>query len=152
MLLSRSAEHGIRITLHLAAEGQKGFVPVRHLADRCGVPFYFLGKICHRLTRAGILDSYKGPNGGVALSKPTAEIRVLDIVEALDGLAGFDRCLLGLDFCENEAPCPMHEAWKKIKGEILEMMSAKTLAQLAEELVGGKTYLGAGIAVPAKTE
>ncbi len=114
MFLSRPSEYGIQIVLHLARNIPDGFVPVRTLAEDCGIPFYFLGKICHRLTRGGILDSYKGPNGGVTLARPADEITLLQVVEALDGLDGFDGCLLGLAICDNDHPCPFQVQWKVI--------------------------------------
>lgn len=141
MILSRTGEYGLQVALELAIREDNSYLPVRTLAERCGIPFHFLGKICHRLTRNGILVSYKGPNGGVALARDADEILLLQIVEALDGLEGFDRCVLGLDACNDEIPCPLHHSWKGIKDRIHKMLSAKTLRQLARELNTGKTRL-----------
>lgn len=141
MILSRTSEYGLQIVLHLARHGRDGYLPVRSLAEACGIPFYFLGKICHRLTRGGILDSYKGPNGGVTLARPAGEITLLQVVESLDGLECFDGCLLGLAICDNDNPCPVHADWKKIKQELLDMLSRRTLAELAAELATGRTTL-----------
>ena len=141
MILSKPAEYGIQISLHLALRergGESGFQPVRQLAQECGIPFHFLGKICYRLTRNGILASSKGPGGGVALARPAAEIAASDVVDALDGLDGFTRCVLGLDNCDDDAPCPMHDSWKIAKLQILEMFKQKSLAEMATELASGK--------------
>ncbi len=141
MILSRAGEYGIQIALQLAIGDHDGYLPVRTLAEQTGIPFHFLGKICNRLTHSGILGSYKGPNGGVALSRRPEEIKLIQIVEALDGLEGFDRCVLGLDACDDEIPCPLHHSWRGIKTRILAMFSAKTLSELAEELSTGKTRM-----------
>ena len=141
MILSRSGEYGLQIVLHLAAEGQTGYVTVRELAGQLGIPFHFLGKICQRLTRQGVLVSYKGPNGGVAMAIAPDRITLLEVVKAIDGLAGWDRCVLGLDRCTGELPCPLHKPWRALKERILGMLSSKTVAQLARELSLGKTTL-----------
>ncbi len=147
MILSKPGEYGIRIALHLALrerDGESGFQPVRELSRECGIPFHFLGKICYRLTTNGLLVSNKGPRGGVALARPAEEIVAIDVVRAVDGLAGFTRCVLGLDLCDDASPCPMHHRWQAIKHEILEMFKQKSLAEMAAELASGKLrYLSA---------
>jgi Rrf2 family protein len=152
MILSRAGEYGVQIALYLAAERPRGYVPVRELSRRCGIPFFFLGKICHRLSRGGILLSYKGPNGGVALARRPEEITLLEVIQALDGLEGFSRCVLGLEFCDSGAPCPVHDTWSRVKDRILEMLSGKNLGQLAEELGAGKTTLRQVWAADAVTD
>jgi Rrf2 family protein len=141
LILSKPAEYGIQIALHLALQerrGETGLQPVHELSRECGIPFHFLGKICYRLTRNGILVSNKGPRGGVALARPAAEIVAIDVLEALDGLDGFTRCVLGLDMCDDNAPCPMHHRWQAVKVQILEMFEQKSLAEMAVELASGK--------------
>lgn len=140
MMLSRAAEHGLRLALQLAVgEGRGAYVPTRSLAAACDIPASYVGKICHRLTRAGILDSQKGPNGGVSLAREPAALTLLEIVEALDGLQGFDRCFLGLSRCGEQNPCPVHSRWKRIKQDILDMLSRRTIAELAVDVAAGRT-------------
>lgn len=141
VILSKAGEYGVRIALQLAVDGAAaGYVPVRELSRRCDVPVYFLGKICHRMTRAGILDSHKGPNGGVTLARAPRSITLLEVVEALDGLEVFKRCFLGLPFC-GEEPCPVHDTWSEIKSGILAMLSTRTLEQVAADVVAGKAVV-----------
>ena len=141
MILSRTGEYGVQIALHLALRGNPGYVPVRTLAESSDIPFHFLGKICHRLTRAGILASYKGPNGGVSLARPASEITLFDVVRALDGAEVFERCVLGLSRCNDAAPCPLHHTWVGVRQRILQTISQATLSELATELAEGKAIL-----------
>jgi len=140
MVLSKAAEHGIRVTLCLAREPDKRF-PVYELAEHSGAPYHFLAKICQRLTQAGILESYTGPNGGITLAAPPAATTVLAVVEALDGLDGFRRCVLGLAACDERSPCPLHEQWAPIKRGIERMFARKSLADLAADLSAGRGSL-----------
>jgi len=141
VIFSRSCEHGINVVLYLAVSGREGFIPVRTLAQRCSIPFHFLGKICGQLTHSGILQSHKGPNGGVALGRPMSGITLLQVVDAIDGLEQFDGCVLGLEPCSCVNPCPVHEHWAAIKASIQTMLASKTLDQLASELAQGKKTL-----------
>lgn len=141
MILSKACEYAIRVALHLAAKPRDGFVPVRELAAECAVPYHFLGKICGLLTQHAVLASQKGPNGGVMLAQPPEAIRLVNIVEAMDGWRDFDRCVLGLEPCSDELPCPVHRQWVGVKETLRRMFSEKTLRELADELAEGKTSL-----------
>ena len=141
MILHKAGEYAIQISLHLAMEGEGRYVPIRDLADRGRAPYHFLGKICQRMCQGGILRSSKGPRGGVALARPPREITLLQVLEAIDGLAGFDRCVLGLEPCSNERPCPVHPRWASIKEDIRAMLSEKRLRDLAAEVADGRSTL-----------
>ncbi|MDH3254000.1 MAG: Rrf2 family transcriptional regulator [Acidobacteriota bacterium] len=141
MLFSKAGEYGLQVVLHLAAGQHDGFVTVRELADRCDIPFHFLSKICGRLAQAGILHSSKGPAGGVCLARPATGITLLEVVQAIDGLDGFDRCVLGLEPCDDGLPCPMHDHWHRLKEGVLEMLSGRNLGELADDLLSGNTTL-----------
>ena len=146
MILSRAGEYAVQVALHLACERGRKYVPVHELADRSGAPYHFLAKICQRLTQAGILESAKGQNGGVALARPAAEVTLLQVVEALGPLAAFHGCVLGLAECGDASPCPLHDDWGPIKKRIKEMLDGKNLAQFAGDLKTGKVSLTQGSA------
>ena len=92
--------------------------------------FYYLGKVIQNLTNTSLLDSYKGPNGGIKLGKKPEEITVIEIVEAIDGLKAFEKCFIGLSTCNTQSHCALHNDWKGIRNKIYEMLQNKNLAQL----------------------
>src|ERR1700730_17579999 len=85
MLYSRSADYAIRSFVYLARIPDGEFVMARHIAEDEQIPAHFLAKILQELTRKGLLRSNKGPSGGFSLRIPAAQIKLLDLVEALDG-------------------------------------------------------------------
>jgi len=89
-----------------------------------------LGKILQKLTQLSILNSYKGPNGGVCLAKPASEITLYDIVEAIDGLDLFEKCVVGLPSCGSETTSVLHEQWKENRIVIENMFKKMTVLQL----------------------
>ena len=146
-VFSRACEYGIHAVLFLAAEKGTGRVTIGSLAERYGMSFHYLTTICRELTVGGVLRSYKGPNGGVALARPATEISLLDVVKAFNGGGIFnggailDRCVLGLESCSPELPCPVHSQWATIGGVMNRMLSGTTFQELADELNSGEGTL-----------
>lgn len=131
MLLSKSCVYGLRAALYLSAKGPEHYIPIRQMSDKLEISFHFLTKILQQLTAEGILESYKGPNGGVRLTRPGSEITLLDIVSAIDGNAMFTECALGLPGCGVMKPCPMHEKWADTRDGIRTMLESTTLRELS---------------------
>ena len=63
-------------------------VPIAQVAERRGIPVQFLEQLFSTLRRAGILTSHRGAKGGYTLARPPADINVLEVVQALDGVLG----------------------------------------------------------------
>lgn len=140
MLFSKGCTYAIRasllVTLKETNEDRK-FIPIRELADELNLSFHFLTKIMQMLTEAHIIESFRGPNGGVGLAKSAKEISLLDIVAAVDGMSLFTDCALGLPGCGDSAPCPLHESWAKRREELKKMLAKTTLANLARDFRSG---------------
>src|SRR5438067_11545712 len=96
MIYSRSAEYAIRAFVHLAQVQEGKYAMVKNIAEQENIPAHFLAKILQQLARTGLLRSSKGPTGGFALKVDPSQIRLLDIVETMDGLAAYQRCAMGL--------------------------------------------------------
>ncbi len=137
MLFSKGCTYAIRAALLVATretrEGRK-FIPIRELADELGLSFHFLTKIMQELTEAKIMESFKGPNGGVGLARPAHAIALIDIIAAVDGMALFTECALGLPGCGEATPCPLHESWSKRREDLRRMFARTTLSALAHDL------------------
>ncbi len=134
MIYSRSAEYAIRAFVHLARVPEGKYAMVKQIAGEEGIPGHFLAKILQQLARKGLLRSSKGPTGGFTLRVPAAQISLVHIVEALDGLSEYQRCASGLEECSDDAPCGMHDSWKGLRSRIMEYLERTTIADLAKSL------------------
>jgi len=105
------------------------------------LPHHFLSKILQQLVRQKILISTKGPNGGFSLHKSPEKITLLSIVKIIDGLEIFDRCGMGLRECQDHNPCPIHFDFKMVKQKIREILSQKTLSELAQDVQNGHSIV-----------
>ena len=134
MIYSRSAEYAIRAFVNLAQVPEGKYAMVKNIAEQEDIPAHFLAKILQQLARKGLLRSSKGPTGGFALRVSPAEIRLLDIVEALDGLAPYQQCASGLSECSDDMPCSMHDSWINLRSRIMDYLGKNTIADLAKAL------------------
>ena len=134
MLISKSDEYALRAIIYLASLEPEARMSAQELAAATGAFPAFLSKVVQKLVHAGILASKRGPGGGVALARPPEEIRLWDVIVALEGPDYLQGCVLGLETCDPERPCPLHHDWVKIREQIFDLLRAKTLADLATSL------------------
>ncbi len=104
---------------------------VREIADAEDIPYAFLAKLIPQLVQGRLLESFKGPNGGVRLAVLPHNITILDVVECIEGPDSLTQCFLGLPTCSDVAPCPAHEEWKGIREKLLARLGAASIADFA---------------------
>ena len=131
MILSKSCVYGLRASVYLASKKNDDFITIRKLSDDLNISFHFLTKVLQQLTKAEILESYKGPNGGVKLAKPAHSVSFLDVVISIDGKYMLSECILGLPVCGELNPCPLHGEWSELKDNLRYMMANVTLEDLS---------------------
>jgi Rrf2 family protein len=135
MIYSRSTEYAIRAFVNLAQVPEGKYAMVRQIAEQEKIPAHFLAKILQLLARKGLLRSSKGPTGGFCLRLSAKEISLIQLVEALDGLTDYQKCVSGLSECNDEAPCGMHDSWKTLRSRIMDYLEHTTIADVVEALV-----------------
>jgi Rrf2 family iron-sulfur cluster assembly transcriptional regulator len=134
MIYSRSTEYAIRAFVNLAQVPEGKYAMVRQIAEQEGIPAHFLAKILQQLARKGMLRSSKGPTGGFCLRTPAKDVNLVQLVEALDGLTDYQKCVSGLAECTDDAPCGMHDSWKALRSRIMDYLEKTTIADLAAAL------------------
>ena len=134
MLFSKACEYGIRAMLYLALQNADHPIQVKQIARDLRIPLPFLSKIVHTLARNGLIESHKGPGGGVALAHRPTDVTLLQVVEVIDGLGLFTACALGLPNCTDDFPCPLHEQWGKLRAGIHTMLAGRTLSEVTDQL------------------
>lgn len=133
MLLSKSCVYGLRASLYLATHKNEEYVPIRKMSGKLDISFHFLTKILQQLTAEGIMESFKGPNGGIRLIRDGSDVPLMDIVLAIDGSELFNECALGLPGCGTKNPCPLHHKWAETRDGIRDMLENTTLTELVKK-------------------
>jgi Rrf2 family protein len=142
-MFSKTCEYGIRATIFIASESyQNKRVGLKDIAKKIDSPEAFTAKILQILSKDNIINSIKGVGGGFEIPRETMrEIKLAQIVNALEGDRVFTGCGLGLSHCSEDHPCPMHEKFKSIRNELAYMLENTNLEELALGIKTGDTFL-----------
>jgi len=132
-MFSKSCEYAIRASIFIATHCCKeGKVGLKEIANEIDSPIAFTAKILQVLVKNNIIKSSKGVGGGFMILKDDLKnIKLSDIVIAIDGDSVFLRCGLGLSNCSEDHPCPVHEKFKFVKKDLIYMLEHTTLEELS---------------------
>jgi len=134
MMYSMTCCYAIRAMCQLAILHPQGYVRIRDVCKGTELPADFVSKIFRQLVAAGLLVSARGRGGGYALARSASQIYLYDIVETIDGVKPYNRCVLGLSTCDDKQPCPQHELFKPVRKRILGYLRQTSLDQMSQAL------------------
>lgn len=126
--VSRRLDYGLQLMIALAAVSENQSQTTGALAKKLNVPLPFLYQISHILIRSGMVRAQSGPHGGLQLSKPAKQIRVLDIVKAIEGNLSLNPCIDSKG--QTKAACVTSDIWENLElriNQFLENTSLDTL-------------------------
>jgi Rrf2 family iron-sulfur cluster assembly transcriptional regulator len=141
-MISKTSGYAIRGLVYLALKSSDAYkVGIHELAAELNVPQPFLGKIMQGLVRHEIINSTKGRNGGFFINDRTLATPIIDIVDAIDGLAIFNRCFLGLHDCNSKKPCPMHQHVIGFRNSLQHLLETLTVQNMVTDVEEGLSVL-----------
>ena len=136
MRVTQEADYAIRMCLILDSLGEKtGAATLADLA--CITPKIAL-KVLRKLNAGGFVKSYKGVQGGYELAKAGDELKVLEIIELIDGPVRISKCLECDHECSKnpcKVECKMHIAFGAINEKLIENLGKITVRMLHDESV-----------------
>lgn len=133
VFFSKKCEYALQAILLMAASEHECVCPAEDISKKLNIPKEFISKILQSLTASGLIESKKGKAGGFRLAKHPSKIKLIDIVEAIDGLDSFNTCVLGFPNCSDKNPCPVHHQWGELRARAFDMLSSETLDQFREK-------------------
>lgn len=143
------ADYGVILMVQLARAPEQ-VTTATELTESTALPAPTVSKLLKQLSRAGLLDSQRGANGGYTLSLPVDEISVTDIVSALDGPIALTECMTPEGaVCEIEALCPTRTNWRQINNALVEALDRVSLAEMARPVFETTTIQPARVAAAA---
>lgn len=131
VVLGRKGDYTVRAMLHLARQGGTRRQKAREVAAAMEIPPRYAPQILANLVAAGLANATAGPEGGYELTRSPSEISLLEVVEAAEGPIRLERCLLKGGSCDWRTVCPVHEAWSRAQGHLIEGLAATSFADLA---------------------
>lgn len=104
-MLSKTHEYALRAVTCMGGQPGKP-ASADFLAEKTKVPRRYLTRVLQDLVAAGIVTSRSGPKGGYELARDTADLSILDVVNAIAPLERIKGCPLGLK--SHTSLCPLH--------------------------------------------
>ncbi len=149
MQLTRAADYGVRVMIHLASlpAHERALLPA--LAKATGTPESFLSKVLQALCRAGLIVSRRGQSGGFEILPPGRKASIRTVIEAIEGPVCLNICLISGASCKRKAHCAAHPIWSQAQEAMLGVLSTATVAELAMQMVSLQPQASIGKSTPA---
>ena len=133
--MSRLTDYGTGVLAYLASAGDRPH-STSEVAELTGLPGATVSKVLKLLTRAGLVTSHRGAQGGYVLSRPAADITAAEVIDALEGPVALTECSIEDGSCDLEALCLVGNAWQRINIAIRHALDEISLAELASMQAG----------------
>lgn len=100
------------------------------IADEAHLELPTVSKLLKSLGHAGLVESFRGVNGGYRLGRPATSINLAEIVEAMEGPIGMTECGVTDGHCDREAQCSVRGSWQRINHVLDSALRAVSLADM----------------------
>jgi Rrf2 family protein len=139
VIFTTKAEYGVRLLIELGRSERSGPVSLKAIAEAEGLPLAYLERIVALLKKANVVESTRGAHGGYRLARPATEIRMDEVVTALEGGVAPMSCFVddrpgaGKVLCSHHDDgdlCATKLLWMRVQGGVIEALQRTTLAEL----------------------
>lgn len=134
MRLSREADYGLLALMYIAEKPGGQLVDRREIAAHYNIPPDFLAKVLRKLSRGGLIRSFRGTGGGYLLAREAGRISLADVVEAVEGGVSLVECQRDRCLCPQEAACTVQTALDEVRAEIRDVLGSVSLQDIRRRL------------------
>ncbi len=144
--ISTKGRYGTRLMLNLALH-YKDQAPARSLKDVSqeeDISIRYLEQIIIPLRTNRLVKSVRGAGGGYTLSRPPAQIKLSEVLQAAEGNCCLAECVEDKDLCSRASFCAAHEIWKegtRVMKQYFDSITLQDLVKLAEKKAGNVRLL-----------
>ena len=141
-MISNSSKYALRGILYLAVNSSvEQKIMAKDLSSNTGVPQAYLSKLMQELTRHNLISSVRGPRGGFYLTEENRSVRLMEIINVIDGDNRLTSCMLSLHKCNEEHPCPLHHLVGDTKSSFITNLKETSVQDLVEDVNAGNSFL-----------
>ncbi len=130
--LTKRSDYAIRAMLALT-RCRDGLLSSRRIAEEMQIPPRFLPQIMGDLTRAGLVEAHPGRAGGYRLAEKAEGVSLLRVIEAVEGNAHRQVCVLRGGPCGVDGYCDVHEIFFSAEGALLDRLASATLRGVVQD-------------------
>jgi Rrf2 family protein len=131
--LSKKADYALMAMKHLAIRPDAPSASAREIAEQYDIPLELMAKVLQSLARRGLVTSLQGTRGGYRLARPTSQITVADIIQAIDGPLTVTACSSEAENCDQYAKCNVRDPLWRIRERIISALTTCTLQEIATD-------------------
>jgi len=135
--LTRKSDYGLLMLSFLALKGKDGRMSLTEMAQR-GMPKAFMAQIANNFVQAGILTSKEGRGGGYTLKSKPDQIKLRQVLEAVEGELSPVMCVLAVRRCPAESICGQRVMMKKVTSKIGAVLDSFSVADFIKGWSIGK--------------
>jgi Rrf2 family iron-sulfur cluster assembly transcriptional regulator len=132
MHLTTKGKYAVTAALDLALHESNDFISISDLALRQSIPGPYLEQLFRNLRKAGILISHRGPGGGYKLSRPSNEIKIGQIISAVEDRMDATQCS-GEGNCSAGSKCLAHNLWTDLNHQVQSFLMDKSLEDVLSD-------------------
>jgi len=147
--ITTKGRYALRAMLDLAIHQVSSPVTREDIARREDLPATYLAQLFAALTRAGLVESVRGPGGGYVLGRPAAAITVGEIIRAVEGPVLPVQCVSETTLCVRAGECTLRDLYRGLGHVIEEYLDAISLANLSSAQCAGEPAVHS--AMPARS-
>ncbi len=129
--VSKMTDYGIVLMTRLAMD-PKGQHAAADLSAQVEMPLPTVSKILKQLTRAQLLVSARGAQGGYSLARAPESISVAEIIATLEGPIALTECINAPGECEQEPHCSIRLHWEQINQAIYKALNEIKLSDMVQ--------------------
>ena len=129
----------MRAMFDLAMHYGEGPISIKTVAERQDLSEHYLEQLIAALKKAGLVNSVRGAQGGYELALPPEQIKIGDIIRALEGPIAPVECVESDDpdarNCERYEGCAARVLWRKLRDSMIHVLDSTSLRDLCDEAV-----------------
>lgn len=130
--ISKLTDYAILVMVELARSGD--MLSAHALAERVGIEMPTASKVLKLLAGGGLVESFRGANGGYRVNRPAAGISVAEVIAAIEGPIAMTECSVEEGLCSQEDSCGLRGNWQRISLAVAEALEGVSLAEMAAPL------------------
>ena len=139
MKLSTKGRYAVMAMVDLARQSKGGPVALADIALRQDISLSYLEQLFGKLRKGSQVKSVRGPGGGYLLARGADEMKISDIIMAVDEPIQTTRCTPGSPTgCRTDnSRCLTHDLWSELGNQIFLYLSSVSLADVVDNRVLG---------------
>ncbi len=136
MQLSAKGRYAVMALADMAKRAGVAPMPLSDIAQEQALPIDYLEQIFMKLRRAGLVASSRGPGGGYMLGRAASDIRIAEIMAAVDEPVKMTRCKNEAQGgCIGGEKCATHDLWDALGEHIVGFLQSVSLQDVVDKKV-----------------